>query len=234
MTSISDDRGYNQGFQLVESTRVRMKRRADWIGAELSVTEDSSVLEIGCGTGEIAYWIAEKVPALVLGTDVCAPFITKAQSKYKLPNLQYSDLDIESLNESENTYDAIIGNGILHHLYPTLEESLSKFRKLLKPNGKLVFLEPNYYNPYVYAIFTNRYLRVKAKLEPDEMAFTKPYIKHMLERLQFTDVEVDFKDFLLPGIPKVLIGPSIYIGNFLEKIPFLNMTAQSLFIRSHK
>ena len=49
----------------------------------------------------------------------------------------------------------------------------------------------------------------------------------------FSDIEVVYKDFLLPGVPKALVGPSISIGNVLEKTP-LKYISQSILISAGK
>ena len=126
-------------------------------------------------------------------------------------------------------FDYIVGNGILHHLYYNLEESLINLKKLLKPNGKIVFIEPNLYNPYVAAIFSIPYLREKTFLEPDEMAFTRGFIKEKCKSAGFKNIQVEIKDFLLPNTSDRLIKPLIIIGDILEKTP-LTLIAQSLFI----
>lgn len=234
MASISDDKGYNQGFTLVPSTKIRMQRRADFLAAPMANDKKVQVLEIGCGTGEIAYWIAEKKAFVnILGTDICEPFIQYAKQQYQLSNLEYDILDFnhpEKLNGKQ--FDYIIGNGILHHLYYGLDEALLQFKKLLLPGGKIVFMEPNIYNPYCAAIFKIGFLRKKAKLEPDEMAFSKSFITEKLMKLGYKDIKVTYKDFLLPGVPMFMVKPIIAIGNVVEKIPVANMMAQSIFIEA--
>lgn len=234
MASIKDDRGYNQGFELVKSTEVRMRRRADWMLAEMGNNlGGKSILEIGCGTGEVSFWLAQQSGAHVLGTDLCVPFIEDAARKYVLPNLQFEVLDFNNPEQVQNRkFDFIVGNGILHHLYYHLDAALITLHKLLKPGGKIIFMEPNIYNPYCAVIFN--VARDWANLEPDEMAFSKSYITGKLEKAGFSATQVDYKDFLLPGIPDALIQPSIAIGNVLEKLPLVNKVSQSLFIVATK
>jgi len=235
MTSIKDDRGYNQGFRLGKSTIVRMQRRADWILSEMDDLDLKSILEIGCGTGEVAYWLAKKGNAQVFGTDLCVPFIEEARKQYRLPNLHYSVLDFNTGDRIEGApFDYIVGNGILHHLYYRLDEVFARMSHLLKSGGKIIFMEPNYYNPYIHLIFSYPLLRRYVHLEPDEMAFPKNFVVDRLKRAGFTDVQVDYRDFLLPGIPDFLIRPSIAIGNVLEKTPLLRNVSQSIFIRAVK
>ncbi|MSU73631.1 class I SAM-dependent methyltransferase [Candidatus Kaiserbacteria bacterium] len=235
MASIKDDRGYNQGFAPSKSTTVRMERRTALLLSEMELMSDTRILEIGCGTGEISHWMARRSPAHVLGTDICVPFIEEARKKYQLPNLQYEVVDFNNPDSFSGTqFDYIVGNGILHHLYHTLDEAFASMLRLLKENGKIIFLEPNLYNPYIYLIFSYPKLRTLANLEPGEMAFSKRFIMGALARAGLEHIQVDYKDFLLPGIPDFLITPSIIAGAVAEKIPFIRGVSQSIFIRARK
>ena len=188
------------------------------------------MLEIGCGTGYVSYYIAKKAGVQVIGSDLCKPFIEEAKTKYILPNLFYDTLDFNKAAESvHDKFDYVIGNGILHHLYYNLSEVLATFKEILNPGGKIIFMEPNIYNPYVAAIFKNKTLRKWAKLEPDEMAFSKGFIQQKLEEQAFKNIKIIYKDFLLPGVPKFLVGPSIAVGNVLEKTP-AKFISQSILI----
>jgi 2-polyprenyl-3-methyl-5-hydroxy-6-metoxy-1,4-benzoquinol methylase len=229
-TSIVDDRGYNQGFKETYALIKRMERRADWMIGEMDARAGKRVLEIGCGTGYVSYYIAKKTEMQILGSDLCKPFIEGAEVKYQLPNLSYDTLDFNEAAELvQDKFDYIIGNGILHHLYYNLDSVLETFKKILQPGGKIIFMEPNIFNPYVAAIFKNAVLRKWAKLEPDEMAFSRSFIEKKLKAAAFKNINVTYKDFLLPGIPGVLVTPSIVIGNVLEKTP-LKVISQSILI----
>jgi 2-polyprenyl-3-methyl-5-hydroxy-6-metoxy-1,4-benzoquinol methylase len=229
-TSIIDDRGYNQGFKDTPALRKRMDRRADWMLSEMDVKSDKKVLEIGCGTGYVSYYIAQRSTMSVTGSDLCKPFIDDAREKYKLANLSFDTLDFNTAaNSVNNKFDYLIGNGILHHLYYNLDEVFSTFKKILNPNGKIIFMEPNIYNPYVAAIFKNPALRKWARLEPDEMAFSKTFVDEKLKKAGFKNIKTNYRDFLLPGIPDFLITPSILVGDVLEKTP-LKYISQSILI----
>ena len=98
----------------------------------------------------------------------------------------------------------------------------------------MIFLEPNLVNPYCYLIFTYPYFRKKAKLDPDEMAFTRSFILKKLNENGYLNNSVKHKDFLLPITPKTLINPLILIGDILEKLPLIRMMSQSIFIEGSK
>jgi ubiquinone/menaquinone biosynthesis C-methylase UbiE len=231
MDDTKDDRGYNQIWAMNEAARVRAERRCDYIISQMPLPPGGKILEIGCGLGTNAFMIAQKTRANVLGTDLCVPFIRKAQQKYVLPNLRYQVYDFNCADQFEGeTFDCIVGNGILHHLYPQLDDALNNMKRLLKTGGGIVFLEPNIYNPYIYVIFSYSWLRRRAHLEPAEMAFSKRFVSAKLHNAGYRSIRVEFRDFLLPGIPSFLIRPSILIGAMLERIPVVNYMAQSIFI----
>jgi len=239
MPSIRDDRGYNQGFKPSASMDIRTSRRSDYMMEHSHVDAESEVLEIGCGTGGISYELAAKSGARVYGTDLCVPFIEQARAMYQLPNLEYGTLDFNSRHdlagvERTRKFNAIVGNGILHHLYYNLDESLRNIFFLLSPGGRIVFLEPNILNPYCLLIFKVPLLRKWAKLEPAEMAFSRRYIRAKLEQAGFENIKVEYKDFLLPGVPKLLIKPVVAIGALLEVTPVLRLWSQSIFISASR
>ncbi len=231
MTSIQDERGYNQGFKPSKSLTIRTARRVDYIIDQFDKKDNVRILEIGCGTGEFSYLVASKLKADVLGSDISPYFIEKASAMYQLSNLKFEVLDFNSPQKiSEMKFDYIIGNGILHHLYYNIDESLQNLKLLLKSDGKIIFLEPNIYNPYCLLIFKIPLLRKLANLEPDEMAFSRGFIKKKLGFKDFKSIKVEFKDFLLPNTPEFLINFIIFAGNILEKIPFTRIFSQSIYI----
>lgn len=234
MSSITDDRGYNQMFCPSAAMDVRTERRCDYMLAQMeAVNAATHILEIGCGTGELA---ASKTNAQVTGSDICAPFIEEAEKKHRLPNLKFMTLDFNYPEVLEGfQFDYIIGNGILHHLYNNLDEALVRIKGLLKDSGKIIFLEPNLYNPYCFLIFnTTEKMRKWAKLEPDEMALCKYRVKAQLQKAGYTGIKIEYRDFLLPNTPEHLIKTVINTGAVLEKIPLVRMISQSIFISAQK
>lgn len=235
MKNIKDDKGFNQVWAEGEATRIRAERRCNLMVSALNTDASKTILEIGCGTGKNAYLLAKKTNAKVIGSDICVPFIEQARQDYQLPNLEYLVVDIHSPEELLYTsFDHIVGNGILHHLYSSLEKNLNGTYNMLNTGGNIVFWEPNVYNPYIFSIFKFPPLRHYAHLEPDEMAFTPKFIRDTLKNVGFKNIRVEFRDFLLPGIPEAAIKPSIRLGNILERTSGAKALAQSLFIVAEK
>ena len=238
--SIVDDRGYNQGFKPSAAVRVRNQRRVDHILQAIQpIAAGHQMLEIGCGTGEYAHLFAQRSELHVVAADICVPFIAEARRLYQSTNLQFECIDFTdtaAINAQfgDQAFDSVVGNGILHHMYYHIDEVLGKLHALLTPGGRFAFLEPNLYNPYIATIFQIPIARKWARLEPSEMAFSASFIADRLQKAGFDDICIEYCDFLIPGTPTALIQPVIAIGTVLERLPLINMLAQSLSIRARK
>lgn len=234
MASIIDERGFNQGFVVNQAQVIRLRRRAGLIAEEVSKSPSDmrTILELGCGTGELAAELAKLTGSRVTGVDISPGFINRARQMHQLPQLDFmvADLTRELPSMPDHRYDYIIGNGILHHLYHNLDDVLPRLALWLNPGGRLIFWEPNYLNPYIYLIFTCPALRKWARLEPDEMAFTHHFIKRKLLACGYSKANVLLLDFLFPNTPNYLIKPVIALGRILEAIPLARALAQSIFI----
>ncbi len=237
MTSIVDDRGFNQGFTWTPTQEVRMRRRAEAI---LEVTPGVSrrrMLELGCGTGELASFLARPEDAHVTGVDLCQPFVDQAQKRFGHERLQFLQADLGQAADRLRLGDgwsALVGNGILHHLYHHIDEALASMFSMLAPQGRFVFWEPNLFNPYVFAIFRFGLLRRLTKLEPDEMAFTPKWISQRLAQAGFGEISVKCRDFLVPAVPEALIPAVVAVGDVAERLPGVDHLAQSLFITARR
>jgi 2-polyprenyl-3-methyl-5-hydroxy-6-metoxy-1,4-benzoquinol methylase len=238
MSSIVDELGFNQGFELNTAQKVRLQRRARAIVSEMRLPAergrklDVHILELGCGTGELAFELAKIAGARVTGVDRSQKFIDYASANYHQPNLRFlvANFSDSSRGAAQEKYDYIVGNGILHHLYYRLDKFLPTLASWLRPGGRLIFWEPNLKNPYVFLIFKVAALRHMTRLEPEEMAFTPRFIQRKLTTAGFCQVRAITRDFLLPNTPARLISSVVKIGDFLEKVPVVRGCAQSIFL----
>ena len=231
MRSVRDERGFNQGWSGGLATQTRLERRCDLIISKMTPSPGRKILEIGCGRGEMARYLAAQTGMQVLGIDRSERFMEEATAETENLNVRFEVLDFTQPEQiTDLRFDYVVGNGILHHLYFDLGESLRAIRQLLVGNGRVMFLEPNLHNPYVFSIFKQTGLRRLARLEPDEMAFSRHFAINLFHDAGFSDVSVEYRDFLLPGIAPWLIGPSVSFGRLAEATPGLKHLAQSIFI----
>jgi len=112
-----------------------------WVG-ELS--DDSVVLDIGCGTGRCTIPLAQKCKR-VIGTDISFGMLKKAVIKSDaagLDNVTYFLADAEELPMKEGIFSAVISFGVLHHVDDP-GSVVSSVQKLLRPKGVFYALENN-------------------------------------------------------------------------------------------
>ena len=97
-------------------------------------------LEVGCGNGSIARWLAIQVGhgGHVVASDLDTTYI----AELKAPNLEVRQLDILRGPVEQGEYDLVVARALLHHLVnPRL--ALEWMMSALKPGGLLLITEPD-------------------------------------------------------------------------------------------
>lgn len=233
--NFQDEQGFNQIFKPVGSTPFRAQRRHEWFVREARRLGARRILELGCGTGEAAAFMATHCNADVVAVDVSEKFLGSARKTHTASNLHFHKLDIFTDDlKAIGTFDLVYGNGILHHLVVRLDEVLRALLSLTTPQGGLAFIEPNFLNPYCAFIFGTKIGRNFARLEPDEMAFKPQELRRSLAQAGWKHVDVTTRDFLVPGVPKSLIKPILAIEPLLEGSIATRWLAQSHFMTARR
>jgi len=108
-----------------------------------NITADDQVLDIGTGTGMVAFYAASKLGphGAVIGIDISEGMIEMAQ--LKLPNAQVQNIrfelgDGEALNYAPDSFDYILCGSAFIWM-SDLQATLAHWRTRLRPNGKTGF-----------------------------------------------------------------------------------------------
>lgn len=115
------------------------------------------LLEFGCATGDQSQWWMD-AGAQVTGIDISSVAIDRANQRWVGTRYedksQYFEMDAEALSFEAESFDVVVGNGIIHHL--DLDECFSEIARVLKHDGLAVFMEPMGHNPFInlYRHFT--------------------------------------------------------------------------------
>jgi SAM-dependent methyltransferase len=116
--------------------------------AELSPGE--RVLDVGCGMGRYTFALAERGLA-VEGLDLSQELLDRLRAfdggQFDIP-LHCADV-LYPPTELEGGFDAVLGFFTLHHVHD-IRACLRSMTRLVKPGGRIVFLEPNPLNPLYY------------------------------------------------------------------------------------
>jgi demethylmenaquinone methyltransferase/2-methoxy-6-polyprenyl-1,4-benzoquinol methylase/phosphoethanolamine N-methyltransferase len=105
-----------------------------------------SVLEVGCGTGELTQRARARVgpTGRVYGIDPSAEMIAVARQKSARKNLgiDYRVATIEALPFPDATFDVVLSSLMMHHLPEDLKSlGLAEVRRVLKPDGRLLIVD---------------------------------------------------------------------------------------------
>lgn len=110
----------------------------------LRPAEGSTIVEIGCGTGEDAARLAQACPgSKIIGTDLSEAMIAEATRRYGgLPNLEFMQSSADRLPFDSESVDAIRVDRVLIHV-PDPQAAIEEMLRILKPGGRLVISEPD-------------------------------------------------------------------------------------------
>ncbi|MEL6593038.1 MAG: class I SAM-dependent methyltransferase [Bacteroidota bacterium] len=119
--------------QLYDDAHDFVSRFGEGILAYLQVGEGEHILDLGCGTGDLAAKIAE-AGAMIVGIDSSAEMIAQAQEKF--PKLDFAVQGGDRM-AFEAEFDAIFSNAVLHWI-PNYQAVIRNMYRALKPGGRIV------------------------------------------------------------------------------------------------
>lgn len=133
----------------------------------LELKGDEVVLDFGCGSGRIAYWIAPKVKK-VIGLEITPGMIELAERHRTAKNVEFMVYDGVRFPVVPAPFDLILSVGVLQTMKEEqLKRILSGLAQYLKKDGKLYFIEQATDNPKVDRPKVEGYLQAfkESKLE---------------------------------------------------------------------
>ena len=114
------------------------------------------VLEIGCGNGERLYKL-KNAGFYVEGIEIDEKAMSVAKDKY---NLRIHKGDVRELNIPSNSFDFIIMNHVLEHVFEPVK-FLKECKRIIKKGGQIIITTPNFDS------FSHKYFNIHWRgLEP--------------------------------------------------------------------
>lgn len=127
-------------------TRGGERRFRDHIVDLAGVGLGESVLDVGCGTGSLAFAAKRRAGqnGEVQGVDPSAEMIGRATAKATKTgaDVGFRRAEIEALPFPDATFDVVLGTLMLHHLTEDgRREGIREIRRVLKPGGRFLAVD---------------------------------------------------------------------------------------------
>lgn len=113
-----------------------------WYKIVKKIKKNSTVLDVGCSAGGLGEVIKDRTNSKVFGVEIDEGDAKKAAKV--LDGIYTTNLELEEIPETlaQKKFDYIIFCDVIEHFaWPS--ETLRKIKKILKPDGKIIFSIPN-------------------------------------------------------------------------------------------
>lgn len=102
---------------------------------------DARILDLGCGTGQLAARLAQWVPrGTVCGVDPAEEMIRVARRGYRRKNLSFEVGSSHVIPADAGAFDIVVSTISFHH-WARPAESLRDIARVLRPGGRLLVLD---------------------------------------------------------------------------------------------
>ncbi|WP_428911591.1 methyltransferase domain-containing protein [Niallia sp. Krafla_26] len=105
------------------------------------IDEKTTILDVGCGTGQTSAFLAEKYKCKMTCLDHNEMMLEKATKRFRSKNLPIDARlgTIENLPFGEKSFDLVLSESVV--AFTDIRQSLSELIRVLKPNGVLLAIE---------------------------------------------------------------------------------------------
>jgi ubiquinone/menaquinone biosynthesis C-methylase UbiE len=177
------------------------------------------VLDFGCGSGHASTELA-RFAEQVTGIDISPEAIRLATEHSRSLGFDsrttFLVMDAENLTFEPGSFDVVSVRGVLHHM--DLESALAQIRRVLRPDGKAIFLEALANNPIIHA-YRKRTPHLRTAWETDHILRFEDDVR--MEKY-FKTVEVrSFHLGVLAAVPlrkTPLFKPALAVLDRIDKL----------------
>jgi 2-polyprenyl-3-methyl-5-hydroxy-6-metoxy-1,4-benzoquinol methylase len=119
--------------------RARASRSAFARSLDAAIPGDGTVLEMGCGTGQLSLFLAS-ADRVVVGADLSRASLELARGaaeRFGVAGARFVETDVRAPGLRREAFDVVICNGVLHHT-PDPRASFAALSRLVRPGGVIV------------------------------------------------------------------------------------------------
>lgn len=189
------------------------------------IDADTTVLDVGCGTGVVAL-TAARLGAHVTGADLAPALLERARENASIMQLDvdFQEADVEALPFADGQFDVVVSQ-FGHMFGPRPDVTLAQMLRVLKPGGTVAF------STWPPELFTGGMFKLVGKYAPPPPAGASPPVAWgdigiVRERLAGVTTDLVFDRAVMrfptlsPGHMRLFIeaniGPVTHVVNSLE------------------
>ncbi|MEJ2472039.1 MAG: ubiquinone/menaquinone biosynthesis methyltransferase [Desulfuromonadales bacterium] len=109
--------------------------------AALPSCPEPTCVDLACGTGDVAFLLAEKYPAgRIFGIDLTASMLQRARQRNRAENVRFLQRDMENTGLATHSVDIVTGSYAVRNA-PDLRQAFVEIHRILKPGGSVALLD---------------------------------------------------------------------------------------------
>ena len=123
----------------LEWLRLRAERSAFARMLDRAIPPGATLLDLGCGTGQMSLYLASRGGRDVVGADLSMASLRLASAAAKRfgLNVRFVQTDLHCAALAEEAFDVVYSSGVLHHT-PDPRAAFARVARLAKPGGIII------------------------------------------------------------------------------------------------
>jgi SAM-dependent methyltransferase len=167
------------------------------------------ILEVGCGWGELAEWLARETGADVVAVDLSPRMVELARAR----GIDARVADAQQLPFADGEFDCVVAAWMLYHL-PDLDGGIAELARVLRPGGTLVAVTNSRYHLHE--------LRELVGSGPSTLSFNRENGEQLIAphfaRVERTDIDGQL-EFATRADVEDYVRASISMSPFVDNLP---------------
>jgi ubiquinone/menaquinone biosynthesis C-methylase UbiE len=108
---------------------------------QIELEKINTVLELGCGIGFVATYLADSYNVVVYGTDYDVDQILLARKlQPEMEHLHFQVEDAAKLSFEDSSIDLVLAQNVFHHI-PDWDDAIHEIARVLRSGGYLIWLD---------------------------------------------------------------------------------------------